>query len=598
MALVLTGVVTLAGLESPISRQIEFGLRDSVQRVTVRDRPAPEVALVDIDEASIRAVGPWPWPRAVLADLVDAIRRQYPQALVVLDIVLPDPRDAVGDARIKSLLDQRAIVLAQVFDYALRQEPVISGEPQGAVITRPSASISATGVIANHALLKPAANNPCVGNIGFIPDEDGKLRRLPAYTEWQAQHYPSLALASVTCANPNANRTLPNFGLGYHVLNFSHSLQSWQVMTAESVLFTPSTPTGQPPSKSPAPKFIVIGSSALGLSDRVATPIAPNISGMYVHAQAITELHSYTNAATPPGNLSNGVTAMGFIWVAGIGLLLLRERTARYTMLLTLSAALLWFVFMVFSLNFAPDAMVSGPLVGLIALAVGALGLTWREQRERLTDTRNTLERYVAPEVLAAMGSRIDRTSLVPIERELVVLVVDMANYTRTIREHDLSTSSALTKTYLDQLTQAVLGQHGTLDRYTGDGLIAFWGAPLEQTDGEDRAVAAALSMIESIEAQNQLQASNPDLAISIRIGIASGMAVVGDFGTPSRANYTAVGTCINLASRLEQLAKTEHQTVLMTKAVATKLKRFSSRYVGRFDVRGVGETEVYTPVR
>jgi adenylate cyclase len=131
-----------------------------------------------------------------------------------------------------------------------------------------------------------------------------------------------------------------------------------------------------------------------------------------------------------------------------------------------------------------------------------------------------------------------------------------MEGYTRATSSLSLDDAATLTKDFLSCLTRPVLDGRGTLDKYTGDGLVAFWGAPLPCPDQADRAVSAALDILAEIDALNARRQNEKFEPVQVRIGIESGLALVGDLGTPFRSTYTAVGDCINFASRLEEAAQ------------------------------------------
>jgi adenylate cyclase len=169
----------------------------------------------------------------------------------------------------------------------------------------------------------------------------------------------------------------------------------------------------------------------------------------------------------------------------------------------------------------------------------------------------NTLSQFVAAPVLKQLYAMGLAQSLRPQRQNITVLVVDMRDYTRHTDEMTLENIAALTSEFLALITQPVLDTEGTLDRYSGDGLIAFWGAPLSRADHAEAALACARTMQAALAEWNQARQAKGLPAIGMRIGIESGSALVGDFGTTARSVFTAVGTCINTAARLQELGRT-----------------------------------------
>ena len=136
----------------------------------------------------------------------------------------------------------------------------------------------------------------------------------------------------------------------------------------------------------------------------------------------------------------------------------------------------------------------------------------------------------------------------------------------------------------------------GTLDRYTGDGLVAFWGAPIAIVDHADQAVDAAMRIVANVDRYNLERKSQGLAELRVRIGIASGSALVGDLGTPFRIAYTAVGDCINLASRLQQLSRELDVSIAVAESCASQCQRWTFRSLGLVPVRGLADQQVFTP--
>jgi adenylate cyclase len=174
-------------------------LRDRFVQLQASNSPDPRILIVDIDEASMAALGPWPWPRARIAELVEKLLTTYSARGVALDIVLPQAGDQAGNERLALLARHGPLVLAQAFDFDFQQvrpEPVRDGVLAGATAAYPGGGVAATGFIGNHP---DFAQAPHVGNIGFVPDADGVLRRVPLVTSFEGRRYAALSLALINC---------------------------------------------------------------------------------------------------------------------------------------------------------------------------------------------------------------------------------------------------------------------------------------------------------------------------------------------------------------------------------------------------------------
>ncbi len=234
-AVLATLLVALGFVDHYTTKGVEYVSRDTIMQAKAERDIQPEVVMVDIDEASIQTVGAWPWDRGEIATLVQRLQNQFGARISVLDVVLPSPRDAAGDRALAYLANDKKLVLAQVFDFVKRDSlnnsgvaaganPIADSPQQPPVVALPQA-IAATGLVGNHAGFSKA---PCVGNIGFIPDSDGKLRRLIQTTQWEGNTYPSLSLATSKCLG----LPLPAAPTAIQTLQFDIDPQAWTVIPA------------------------------------------------------------------------------------------------------------------------------------------------------------------------------------------------------------------------------------------------------------------------------------------------------------------------------------------------------------------------------
>jgi adenylate cyclase len=178
---------------------------------------------------------------------------------------------------------------------------------------------------------------------------------------------------------------------------------------------------------------------------------------------------------------------------------------------------------------------------------------------------------YVAPSVLGQMLRQGLENPMVPQHREITVLSADMQDYTGLTNSSSLQDAAELTREFLQCLTEPVLAFGGTLDKYTGDGLVAFWGAPLADPQHSQRALDAARAIVDRVRSWNEQRVAQGKRPARVRIGVEAGSVLVGDLGTEFRRTYTAVGDCINTASKLQAVAKTL-SCDLVVGPVATRL--------------------------
>lgn len=578
---------------------LEERARDALEeRLLPPTHTHPGILLVDFSDASIAALQGWPVNRQTLADLAEALLGPLGARSVALDMVFPEAGDAVGDARLASLAEHAPLVLAHALDWSETVRPVQVGVPATGP-TPPGAwarawhATPATGYVANHTGLQRAR---CVGHIGMAPDADGVLRRLKPVVTTAQGPMATLTAAVLDCANratptqaasPPPPLTQTAAAPADWRLPLRHRMHDFDAVQAHEVL------RGVVPREQVAGRLVLVGSSALGLSDYVATPEHPRTPGVVVHARALADMLDHgmpRPPATHAGWLGAGALAVMLAlpwWVWH------RRKWAAPGVWLVLAVLWLGTVLQVYSLGEYPAVLlpVAASLVALLGLALWQVQLARRVQRRAL----DALSWYVARPVLQELYALGLKRSLRPHRREITVLVVDMRNYTQMTHGLPLEEAAVLTQSFLEVITGPVLAHEGTLDRYTGDGLIAFWGAPLARADHADQALSCVAALQRALDAWNRRRTEQRLPAIGMRMGLESGTALVGDLGSSSRSIYTAVGDCINLASRLQELGRELDCDVVIGPDTA-RLCAQALPVLAEVAVRGLqGPTTVYT---
>lgn len=540
----------------PVSDGLRGGLehlvRDPLHRALASSQPEQRITVIDLDEASIAAVGPWPWPRARIADLLEALVGTYGARAVGVDIVFPAAADALGDARLAALAELAPVTFAQAMDFVQRSPAVVAGtavfSPR---LSQTIAAVPATGFVANHSGLSHAR---CVGNIGLQPDPDGRIRRVPLEAQWLGQRSPLLPLAMLACPLQRAPVSDPLAGLappdGLWELPLARHWDAYTVIPAWAIL------DGSAPVDLVRGRWVLLGSSALGLSDRTPTPLAASAAGVMVHASALGSLLDRLSAGARP-------VPEGRWWAVGWTLLTLAAAAwalgrlkAVWLVPLILAAAGAWLGLAAVLIHQGASFSASAPLVGYLLLALVIAMELWLTQREQGQILRS-FATYVAPSVLARMLQQGIENPMTPQQGEITVISADMQDYTGLTNRLGLEDAAQLTREFLQCLTEPILAHGGTLDKYTGDGLVAFWGAPLPNADHAGAALRAAQAMVLRVRAWNEQRVRSAMPPARVRIGVESGPVLVGDLGTRFRRTYTAVGDCINAASKLQAIAKT-----------------------------------------
>lgn len=566
----------------------EEWLRDRYIRLQTTDAEEPRVLVVDVDETSLASVGPWPWSSARIADLVEILLTDYSARGVALDILLPKPGEALGDARLALLAGHAPLVLAQALDYSqTRPEPLREGVLGGAMLppaSRPVAS-TATGYLANHAQLATAAKQ--IGNIGFLPDTDGALRRLPLLTRFNDQYYPALSLALINCCG--GGLALPADAASARV-SYRRDWTAYTVVSAADILqrrIDPASASG---------RLVLVGSSSLTLSDRVTTPLAASRPGLGVQAAMLSTLLDRRDGRAPTPWPGRWIACCYALLSALIASYTFPRLSAARNVALLAGLGGVWLLLAypvsLHDADFSPTA----PLASLLFLLAFAVPYQWQQTQHRSRHLLDTLRQYVAPAVVAELLRSDLKDPLAPRLAEVTTLIADMEGYTSQVEALPVDEAAKLTRDFLECLTGPVIDSHGTLDKYTGDGLVAFWGAPLPNSQHADLALDAARAIVRRVQLLSQEQQSRGRPPLRVRIGIDSGLAMAGDFGTAFRSIYTAVGDSVNTASRLEQAARDYPHDVIIGAGTVERARRHHFQRLGERLLRGKEKpTVLYT---
>ena len=539
------------------------------------------VLVVDIDEASLGEIGPWPWPRERFAHLIENLLTTYQARGVALDILLPESSDHEGDMRLAALAQNGPVVMAQAFQYGAQNEALRVGKLAGGSPASTSViAVPASGYVANHEGLGQAAH---LGNIGFIPDQDGSLRRLPLYTRFDHRDYPTLSLALFNCCAEGKLGQVATNAEGFVRIPYRRAWEEYEVANAADVL-KERIPEGRI-----AGRLVVLGSSALGLSlnDRVATPLLANTPGYLVHAAMLSSLLDQRDGNAASAMPGRPLAVLFTVLTALLASYAFTRLSAIGSAGLLGAAALIWLLAAYWLSPHDPEFSVSGPLASILFLLAVAVPFNWQISQRRSRHLLGTLRQYVAGEVVDELLQHEESDPLAPRQLQVTTLIADMEAYTSHVESLSMEEAARVTRDFLDCLTRPVLARHGTLDKYTGDGLVAFWGAPLPNPDHADLALDAALAIVAAVRSFSAARMRAGQAAVRVRIGVESGLAMAGDFGTSFRSIYTAVGDSVNVASRLEDSARDLPYDIIVGPGTEALAKRHRFVALGEKQLRG-----------
>lgn len=613
--------LTLAGLAASFEARA-FDWRAQLLAPT---SPAPGIRLIVLDQTSLdwgtKENGlAWPWPREVYAAILDFCRRGGATA-VAFDVLYTEP-SSYGVA------DDTALA-ASGKEYGRWVLPVFLGQQTGNVTRWPADTPPKTFQLQGMAglsekqrqsLTLPRAIFPVpdviggakmLGNVSQDPDPDGIYRRLGLFGLFNGHPVPSLSLAAYLLAHPGVTPVLK--GSTLHLGTTAVPLdatgraiphwrmpQAFPAVSAAAVIQSElALREGKAPQLDPAMfknQIVLFGFSAPGLLDMRPSPVAGVTSGVEIHAQVLASLLANDFLRQAPIGLDWFLAALlclaagAAIGLTGgaVGGTLAVVAFLPLPALIALSAqALGWWV---------PLAL---PNLSVAAtLGVGLLVAYATEGRQKRF-IKTAFRQYLSPDVIEQLIAHPEKMSLGGELRELTIFFSDLQGFTGISEKLGPKELTALLNQYLTAMTDIILEEGGTVDKYEGDAIIAFWNAPLAQDDHALRAVRAALRCQDKLADMRPAFRKTVGKDLFMRVGLNTGSAVVGNMGSDSRFDYTMLGDAVNLASRLEGVNKQFGTYTMMSKATRDALgDALASREIAQVAVVGRGEpVTVYEPL-
>ena len=635
--LILFALVPLRIADPRPLEEVRLRTFDLLQVLRPRQQTARPVVIADIDEASLKEIGQWPWPRTVVADLVTRLR-ELGAAAIGFDIVFAEPdrmSPAVAAASFRGLdaatRDKLAALPSndQVLADAIKQTGGVVVGQAGAATPSPRSEaemalqtgfavlgpdprpflVTFPGLLRNVPAIEQAAAGR--GLFSIKPERDGIIRRVPVVMNAQDTLVPALTLEMlrvVTRAGAILVRTddagvravavpgleVPTDGNGQFWVHFNKHDPARYVSAAD-VLH----------GRSPADRFngrlVLIGTSATGLLDIKTTPVEPAMPGVEVHAQILESVLTQALLARP--NYAIAVELVAAV-VFGIAIIIAAPMLPA-SIVIAIGALLIAGLIGVSLYFFVAHNLLIDFTYPLMSFWLIYLVLTFvnyfREQKQR-QQIRSAFGFYLSPPLVEQLAKSPEKLVLGGEERRMTILFSDVRGFT-TISEHYKDDPQGLTRLmnrFLTPLTNAIIERKGTIDKYIGDAIMAFWNAPVDDEEHEANACDAALEMLARAEALNvelkREAETNGSVYMPLRIGIGlnSGPCVVGNMGSDFRFNYSVLGDTVNLASRLESRTKDYRLSMVIGSRTAEGAKtEFATMEIDLIQVKGKKQPEV-----
>ena len=608
----------------------------------------PRIVIVDIDEKSLAEQGRWPWSRNKMAALVGNLFDTYKINTLGFDVVFAEKDESSGfknlqlmqqqylkdDANFASALNsiKPKLDYDQIFADSLKNRKVVlgyyfqtSGDTNHIGQLPPELfsadsfdnqsihAVGATGYGANLAILQQSAHT--AGHFNPDPDDDGISRKISMLIEYKNHYYESLSLAMARAylenavieakfaklgANDNyagleafklAGRRVPVDDAVATLIPFRGAQGSFQYISASDVL------NKKLPLNSLNNKIVLVGTTAPGLMDLRSAPVQSNYPGVEMHANMISGILDNTIKQRPA--FTNGIEYLLLILAGLLLTFTLPKLNPLKATLLSLGvlAAVLGINFASWQFaNLVLPMAASLLMISLIYLVNMSVGYFVESRGKR--QLTGLFGQYVPPELVKEMAQNPEAINLKGESREMTVLFSDIRGFTNISEGLDPQQLTQMMNEFLTPMTKIIHEHRGTIDKYMGDAIMAFWGAPLKDNQHALHALNAALAMNAAIATINVKFAQFGWPAIKMGFGLNTGNMVVGNMGSSFRMAYTVMGDSVNLGSRLEALTKNYGADIIVSEFVKAQVPEILYRELDIVRVKGKDKpVTIYAPL-
>lgn len=628
-------------------RNLEMKFYDLMFQLRGPRNPGPEVAIIAIDDRSLKAIGRWPWSRRQITRLMEVLQ-QADAKIIGFDIIFAEKEEETGvgllhrleqemgrrswkSPELQQWIDREYQSIDPDSDLAQRfkeSDRVVLGYYFQGLETRqtapgafslqiskdiiksstydlvrwssaqciPSWLITAQGVEVNLPRLTRAAAE--TGYFNAVPDADGSIRSVPLVIRYQEDLYAPLALSILQryLGNPLLQLVISEGGvngirLGRHQIpvdehgRFRVNFRG-PARTFPYYAFV-DVVDGKIPPETFRDKIVLIGASAVGIYDIRVTPFSSIYPGVEVHANVIDNILRQDYLWAPTGLINPA--ALALVALSLVACLLLPKVRAWFGLVLFITLALSYFsidCFLFANNNIYLQVIYPLNCLAVVYVALGLMRFLAEEaERKRI---KAAFQNYVAPDVVNIMLQHPEKLHLGGEKREMTVMFSDIRGFTTLSERMEPEELVALLHSYLNPMTEIVFKHNGTMDKYIGDAIMAIYGAPLALPKHADQACQTALEMVEALSGLWEGWRAQGWPELRIGIGINSGSMTVGNMGSQRLFDYTVIGDNVNLASRLEGLNKYYGTAILVSEATQRLLQdSFILREVDRVRVKG-----------
>ncbi len=638
--------VGLRVAEPTAVQELQLKVFDSLQRLYPRPRQEVPVRIVDIDDESLRLHGQWPWPRTRVAALVERLA-DLGAAVIAFDVVFaePDrtsPRSVIplwGETPELDALEGRLRDHDDVLTRVIAANPVVTGfvltaEPPAGAVAEPDVKAGfgfggehpgrflpdfPGAVVSLPALQAAAAGN---GSFAIEAETDGVYRRVPLVALHRGELVPSLSVEALRVAVGGRTYLIKSAGAsgewsfgestgitrlriqgGFDIPTDSRGRMWLHYTEPDPARYVPAWQVlgGQADPALLEGHIVFVGTGAAGLKDLRTTPLDPVAPGVLLHAEATEQILLQHFLVRP--DWATGAELLYMLALGGILVLLLPRVGPLWCAFVGVAAiaAVLGLTGWAFTRRmWLLDPVYPSVAVLFVYLAGSLLGFLRTEAERR--QVRGAFGRYLSPALVEELARHPEKLALGGEMREMTLLFSDVRGFTSISEKLHPQQLTRLINQFLTPMTELILSRGGTIDKYMGDCIMAFWNAPLEDPDHARHACESGLAMLAELDALNERLRKEGEAEgrvlppLRIGIGINTGRCCVGNMGSDQRFDYSVISDEVNLASRLEGQSKTYGLSLVIGENTREKVPDFPALELDLIRVKGKTQpARIYT---
>ncbi|MFZ5907925.1 MAG: CHASE2 domain-containing protein [Nitrospirota bacterium] len=554
--------------------------RFQVRNFTDPPKVSGDVVLVVIDEKSLKQYGRWPWSRTLQAGLIEKILAFQPKVLAV-DIFYTEPEDTGADRALGDVLRRAGdkVILAAVFDVWLEKKKRETKEIPDPLFDsafmkiEDQKQVQAVEADALMPHIPEILAYPLSGHVYSHPDRDGKLRWEILYLHYENEYFPSLALQTARVALGLANDAMsiagnrgirlgnnlviPTDRKGRMLINYYGREGTFIPVSAADIF------SGKVQRKEIENHTVFLGTSAIATYDLKNTPFSANMPGVEKNVTIVENILTGNFLRKSPGYIEISVLVMtGLI----LGFFLPRLSAIRGAVLsfVLFSGYIIGVQILFSSMNLWVNFIY--PAANMMVIAVVVTVTKYFFEERKAGEIRKMFSSYVSPKIVEQIINNPEKAKLGGERKTVTVLFSDIIGFTTLSERTSPEQVVDLLNEYFEEMAGIIFRWDGTLDKFVGDEIMAFWGAPVDQENHAERALRCALHMVASLEKLHEKWTREGRPVLDCGIGINTGEVVIGNIGAPGKKmDYTIIGDHVNLGARVEKLTRKYDAKVIIT---------------------------------